>query len=131
MNKAKLIDALAAKSGVTKAKTADVLDALIATVKESLAKQETVQLIGFGTFSVTERSAREGRNPATGKPINIPAKKVVKFKVGKAMADLVAGPKPDVEVKPADKAKTTKAKPAAKGKATTDTKAAAHEKKKK
>lgn len=94
MNKAELIDALAAKTGVTKAKTGEVLDALMATVKETLAKQDSVQLIGFGTFSVTERAEREGRNPATGKTIKIPAKKVVKFKVGKAMADTVAGVKP-------------------------------------
>jgi len=106
MNKAELIDAVAAKTGSSKAKTAETLDALMATVKETLSKQQAVQLIGFGTFAVTERAAREGRNPATGKTIKIAAKKVVKFKVGKAMADAVAGVK---AAKPA-------AKPAAKGK---------------
>ncbi len=112
MNKAELIDAVAAKTGSSKAKTAETLDALMATVKETLSKQQPVQLIGFGTFAVTERAAREGRNPATGKTIKIAAKKVVKFKVGKAMSDAVAG------VKPAKAAKAAKpaAKPAAKGK---------------
>jgi DNA-binding protein HU-beta len=110
MNKAELIDALAAKTGVTKAKTGEVLDALMATVKETLAKQDAVQLIGFGTFSVTERAAREGRNPATGKTIKIPAKKVVKFKVGKAMADTVAGVKPAAKAAPAKAAAPAKKK---------------------
>ena len=110
MNKAELIDAVAAKTGSSKAKTAETLDALMATVKETLAKQQSVQLIGFGTFAVTERAAREGRNPATGKTIKIAAKKVVKFKVGKAMSDAVAG------VKPAKAAAKPAAKPAAKGK---------------
>ena len=110
MNKAELIDALAAKTGVTKAKTGEVLDALMATVKETLAKQDSVQLIGFGTFSVAERTAREGRNPATGKTIKIPAKKVVKFKVGKAMADAVAGVKPAAKAAPAKAAAPAKKK---------------------
>jgi DNA-binding protein HU-beta len=100
MNKAELIDAVAAKTGSSKAKTAETLDALMATVKEALAKQDAVQLIGFGTFAVTERAAREGRNPATGKTIKIAAKKVVKFKVGKALSDAVSGVKP---AKPAAK----------------------------
>ncbi|HUW28314.1 MAG TPA: HU family DNA-binding protein [Sulfuriferula sp.] len=93
MNKAELIDAVATKTDSTKAQTAAMLDALMATVQEALTKQDTVQLVGFGTFAVTERAGREGRNPATGDTITIPAKKVVKFKVGKAMADAVAGAK--------------------------------------
>ncbi len=108
MNKAELIDAVAAKTGSSKAKTAETLDALMATVKEALAKQDAVQLIGFGTFAVTERAAREGRNPATGKTIKIAAKKVVKFKVGKALSDAVSG------VKPAKAAAKPAAKPAKK-----------------
>ncbi|MDP2785613.1 MAG: HU family DNA-binding protein [Sulfurimicrobium sp.] len=91
MNKTELIDSVAGKTGASKAKTAEMLDALMATVKESMAKNESVQLIGFGTFEVTERAAREGRNPATGAAMKIAAKKVVKFKVGKALADVVAG----------------------------------------
>lgn len=110
MNKAELIDALAAKTGVTKAKTGEVLDALMATVKETLAKQDSIQLIGFGTFSVSERAAREGRNPATGNTIKIAAKKVVKFKVGKAMADAVAGVKPAPKAAPVSPSKATATK---------------------
>lgn len=94
MNKAELVDAVAAKTGASKAKTAEMLDAFMGAVKDALAKQDAVQLIGFGTFSVSERAAREGRNPATGKTIKIAAKKIVKFKVGKALADTVAGEKP-------------------------------------
>jgi DNA-binding protein HU-beta len=89
MNKTELIDSVAAKTGASKAKTAEMLDAMMASVKESLAKNDSVQLIGFGTFEVTERAAREGRNPATGAAMKIAAKKVVKFKVGKALADSV------------------------------------------
>lgn len=91
MNKAELIDAVAAKTESTKAQTAIMLDALMATIQEALTMQDTVQLVGFGTFAVAERAGREGRNPATGETISIPAKKVVKFKVGKVMADAVAG----------------------------------------
>lgn len=106
MNKAELVDAVASKTGASKAKTAEMLDALMGAVKDALAKQESVQLIGFGTFAVSERAAREGRNPATGKTIKIDAKKVVKFKVGKALSDTVAGVKPaKAAAKPAAKAK--------------------------
>ncbi|MHB1331043.1 MAG: HU family DNA-binding protein [Sulfuriferula sp.] len=93
MNKAELIDAVATKTDSTKAQTAAMLDALMVTVQEALTKMDAVQLVGFGTFAVTERAGREGRNPATGKTITIPAKKVVKFKVGKSMADAVANSK--------------------------------------
>lgn len=93
MNKSELIDAAAAKSGMSKANTAAVLDGMIDAVKEALAKGESVQLIGFGSFEVSERAAREGRNPATGAALQIAAKKVVKFKAGKALADAVAGAK--------------------------------------
>lgn len=91
MNKSELIDAIAAKTGVSKVSSGEVLDALMVVIKESLANGDNVQLVGFGTFAVTERAAREGRNPATGKALKIAAKKAVKFKVGKAMADAVAG----------------------------------------
>ena len=91
MNKTELVDAVAAKTGQSKAATAVLLDGFIEVVTESLVKSESVQLIGFGTFEVTERAAREGRNPATGAALKIAAKKVVKFKPGKALAEAIAG----------------------------------------
>ena len=94
MNKAQIIAAVAAKTDTSKVKTGEVLDALVEAIKESLANGQGVQLIGFGTFAVTKRAAREGRNPRTGGTIKIAAKKVVKFKVGKAMNDAVAGIRP-------------------------------------
>ena len=82
MNKAQLIDAIAEKAGLTKADSKKALQAFVATIGESLKKDEKVALVGFGSFSVSERSARAGRNPQTGKTIQIPAKKVVRFKAG-------------------------------------------------
>ncbi len=89
MNKAELIDAIAQKSGLTKADSKRALDAFISATTDSLKEGNRVALIGFGSFSVAERSARTGRNPQTGKEINIPAKKVVKFKAGSELADIV------------------------------------------
>ena len=80
MNKAQLIDAIAEKAGLTKADSKKALEAFVETVGEALKGGDKVALIGFGSFSVSERSARSGRNPQTGKTITIPAKKVVKFK---------------------------------------------------
>jgi DNA-binding protein HU-beta len=91
MNKTELIDAVAAQSGQSKTATAAVLEGMMNTVKEALLRNESVQLIGFGTFEVSERAAREGRNPATGAALSIAAKRVVKFKVGKGLAEVVAG----------------------------------------
>lgn len=108
MNKAELIDAVASKTGASKTTTAEALDALMATIKETLTKQDSVQLVGFGTFAVTERAAREGRNPTNGNTINIPAKKVVKFKVGKALSDAVAGVETAKVEKPVKAAKAEK-----------------------
>jgi DNA-binding protein HU-beta len=82
MNKAQLIDAIAGKSGLTKADSKKALDATIEAVTEGLKAGDRVALVGFGSFSVSERSARTGRNPQTGKEITIAAKKVVKFKPG-------------------------------------------------
>ena len=82
MNKAQLIDAIAGKSGLTKADAKKSLDATIDAVSEALKGGDRVALVGFGSFSVSERSARTGRNPQTGKEIKIAAKKVVKFKPG-------------------------------------------------
>jgi len=90
MNKAELIDAVAAKSGLTKIATAEVVNALLDTVKDALVQGHAVQLMGFGNFEVTERAAREGRNPATGAPLTIAAKKGIKFKPSKTWSEAVA-----------------------------------------
>ncbi len=82
MNKTQLIDAIAAKSGLTKTDSRKALEAFVESTGEALKANDKIQLIGFGTFSTTERSARSGRNPRTGAEITIPAKKVVKFKAG-------------------------------------------------
>ena len=84
MNKAQLIDAIAEKAGLTKADSKKALEAFVETVGEALKGGDKVALIGFGSFSVSERSAR---NPQTGKTITIPAKKVVKFKAGAELAE--------------------------------------------
>lgn len=94
MNKTELIEAISTRSNTTKAQTATMLDGLIDVVQETLVDGNSVQLVGFGTFTVTERAGREGRNPSTGKPLTIPAKKVVKFKPGKNLADAAAATKP-------------------------------------
>lgn len=86
MNKAELIDKIAKDAAVTKAQANDALDSFTAAVVSALKKGDKVTLVGFGTFSVTKRSARKGRNPQTGKEIKIPAKKVAKFKAGKEFA---------------------------------------------
>ena len=90
MNKSQLIDAMAAGAGLTKADAKKALDAFIGATTDSLKGGDRVALIGFGTFSVSERGARTGRNPQTGKEIKIPAKKVVKFKAGADLADAVS-----------------------------------------
>jgi DNA-binding protein HU-beta len=89
MNKAQLIDAIAANAGLTKADAKKALDAFIKATTQALKKGDRVALVGFGSFSVSKRSARTGRNPQTGKEIKIPAKKVVKFKAGSDLADVV------------------------------------------
>jgi len=82
MNKADLIDAMAAEAGISKAAAKKALDAFTDKVTDTLASGGRVSLVGFGTFSTSERSAREGRNPQTGQTIKIPAKTVAKFKAG-------------------------------------------------
>jgi DNA-binding protein HU-beta len=89
MNKGQLIDAIANEADLTKADAKKALDATINTVAESLKSGDRVALVGFGSFSISERSARTGRNPQTGKEITIPAKKVVKFKAGSELTDSV------------------------------------------
>ena len=86
MNKAQLIDAIAAKAGLSKVDSKKALEAFVASVGESLKKEDKVALVGFGSFSVSNRSARNGRNPQTGKTIQIKAKKVVRFKAGAELA---------------------------------------------
>ncbi|MGE4567657.1 MAG: HU family DNA-binding protein [Bacteroidales bacterium] len=88
MNKSDLIDAIAAKSGLTKTDAKKALEATIEAVAETLKAGGRVSLVGFGSFSVSERGARTGRNPQTGKEIKIAAKKVVRFKAGGELAEL-------------------------------------------
>ncbi|MCI7575357.1 MAG: HU family DNA-binding protein [Bacteroidales bacterium] len=87
MNKVELVAAVAAEAGLTKVVAQAAVEATVNAIKDALAKGENVQLVGFGTFAVTERAERNGVNPATGKAIKIAAKKVVKFKAGKALAE--------------------------------------------
>ncbi|MCQ2229532.1 MAG: HU family DNA-binding protein [Bacteroidales bacterium] len=81
MNKTQLVDAIAAKSGLSKVDAKKAVDAFIDVTAETL-KNDKIQLVGFGTFSVSERAARTGRNPQTGAEIKIAAKKLIKFKAG-------------------------------------------------
>ena len=87
MNKVELVAAIADKAGITKADAERALNAFTETVEETLKKGEQIALVGFGTFGIVERAAREGRNPPTGKTIKIPAKKAPKFTAGKALKD--------------------------------------------
>lgn len=89
MNKTELVNAISEKSGLTKAQSKDALDAVIASISQALADNDKVALIGFGTFSISEKAARTGINPATKAKIEIPARKVVKFKPGSELADAV------------------------------------------
>ncbi len=89
MNKAELIEAIAADSKLTKADAKRALDSFIGATTGALKKGDRVALVGFGSFSVAKRAARKGRNPQTGKEIKIAAKKVVKFKAGNDLATTV------------------------------------------
>ena len=89
MNRTELISAMSEKSELTKVDTEKALKAFIDTVTEELKNGGKVQLVGFGTFEVTERAERQGRNPKTGEAITIPASKSPKFKAGKALKDIV------------------------------------------
>ena len=89
MNKSDLIQEVANRSGLTKKDSESAVDAIIDGITESLAKGGKVQLVGFGTFEVRSRKAREGRNPATGETIKIEASKAPAFKAGKALKDKV------------------------------------------
>lgn len=89
MNKAELIDAVAEKSGLSKADASRAVDTVIETIGKTLKKGDKVSLVGFGVFSVRKRAARKGRNPKTGAEIKIPAGKTPAFKAGKALKDSV------------------------------------------
>ena len=89
MNKAQLIDAMAASAKITKVDAKKALDGFIAATTKALKGGDRVALVGFGSFSVTKRAARKGRNPRTGKVISIAAKKVVKFKAGAELSKKV------------------------------------------
>ncbi|EOS47649.1 HU family DNA-binding protein [Lachnospiraceae bacterium JLR.KK009] len=89
MNKAELIAAMSEKAEISKKDAEKALKAFTDVVAEELKKGEKIQLVGFGTFEVTERAARTGRNPQSGEEMNIPASKAPKFKAGKALKDLI------------------------------------------
>jgi DNA-binding protein HU-beta len=89
MNKTELVAAMAEQTGLTKKDAEAALKAFTDTVSKQLKKGDKVQLVGFGTFEVTKRAAREGRNPQTGKAMKIKASKAPKFKAGKALKDLI------------------------------------------
>ena len=89
MNKTELVAAVAEQAGISKKDAEKVLKAFVDVVTEEMKKGEKVQLVGFGTFEVSERAAREGRNPQTGKTMKIEACKAPKFKAGKALKDAV------------------------------------------
>ena len=89
MNKTELIDKIAAEAGLTKADSKKALEATVSVIKAALAAGDKVQLVGFGTFAVAEKPAREGINPRSGEKITIAAKKVAKFKAGAELADAI------------------------------------------
>lgn len=89
MNKNELVEQIAMAADISKAKAGMALDAFVEAVSSSLQKGEDVSLVGFGTFTVSERAARTGRNPQTGAEIKIPATKVPKFRAGKKLKDAV------------------------------------------
>ena len=89
MNKTELIDAMAADAGITKAAAKKALESFLGNVEGTLKKGDRVSLVGFGSWSVSKRAAREGRNPQTGKTIKIKAKNVVKFKAGSDLSNAV------------------------------------------
>ena len=89
MNKGELVEAVHKDTGIGKEKAQAAVDSVVANITKALKKGQKVTLVGFGTFSASKRAAREGRNPQTGKPSKIPAKKVAKFTPGKALKDAI------------------------------------------
>ena len=89
MNKSELVDSVASATDMSKADAARAVDATIGAIGDALGSGDSVALVGFGTFSVRHRAARDGRNPQTGAPMHIPSSKVPGFKEGKALKDKV------------------------------------------
>ena len=89
MTKAELVTEIANEGGITKSQAEKGVDGFVSAVSDALAAGDKITLVGFGTFSVGERSQREGRNPRTGEKIKIPASKVVKFKAGKTLSEKI------------------------------------------
>ncbi|MGB3225107.1 MAG: HU family DNA-binding protein [Desulforhopalus sp.] len=89
MNRKELVDCISDSAGISKIQADKALQGTLEGITKSLKEKESVTLVGFGAFSTVDREARKGRNPQTGKPIDIPAKTVVKFKVGKSLGDQV------------------------------------------
>ena len=89
MNKSDLVARVASEAGISKSAAEKAINAMTGAVTNALKKGDSVTLVGFGTFQVSQRSAREGRNPQTGEKIQIPARKVPRFKPGKALKDSV------------------------------------------
>ncbi|RLE13632.1 hypothetical protein DRJ04_03955 [Candidatus Aerophobetes bacterium] len=90
MNKAELVDEVARQTGLTKKVCRQTVDAVISTIKDSLARREKITLVGFGSFKIMTRKSRRGRNPQTGEEIQIPAKEVPKFEAGKNLREAVS-----------------------------------------
>ena len=89
MKKVELVEAVAEKAGLTKTDATKAIDAVLDVIKDALAKGDKVPLVGFGTFGVSKRAAREGRNPRTGETVKIAARNAVTFKAGSALKDAV------------------------------------------
>jgi len=89
MNKSELVESMAKASGISKAAAEKALNGMLDSITGALKKGDKVTLVGFGTFSVSKRAARQGRNPQTGNPITIKARKVARFKAGSKLADAV------------------------------------------
>ena len=89
MNKAELVEEVAGQTGFTKKTSREAVNTIISVITDALAREEKVTLVGFGTFQVIERKARRGRNPQTGRTIQIPAKKVPKLVAGKGLREAV------------------------------------------
>ena len=94
MNKSDLVDAVASKADMSKAEAGRAVDAVLGSVGDALGDGDSVSLVGFGTFSVRHRAAREGRNPSTGEAMHIAASNVPGFKAGKALKDAVKAGNP-------------------------------------
>jgi DNA-binding protein HU-beta len=103
LNKSELVDSVAAGTGLSKVQSAEAVDAMISSIQTALKDGDQVSLVGFGTFLVTDRAARIGRNPRTGEELKIPAARLPKFRPGKGLKDAVA-----IEVKSKKKKKKKK-----------------------